>query len=331
MSSRIRRLRRATGVAWVLLLFLAVPAWATFPGANGRIAFSQGPIIPDGGELSEHSQVFTIEPSGAGLRQLTHVSKDQSAAVPDWSPDGRRIAYESNQTGAFGIWVMNADGSGQIQVTGAQGFGDFYPSWSPDGAKLLYSHCTEVVGLGFFSQCDIDVINADGTGRKVLLSRGRWLNARPEFSPDGKTIAFASDRGGLQGAIWVMGADGSSPKRLTEPGLRANWPDWSPSGERIIFADNCCVVRSNLYTIRPDGSGLKKLTAVKSLSQNAAFPSYSPDGTKVSLLYDKGCPKGPEGLCKSFATADSDGGGITQIPTGKTDTLITDWGPVPSP
>jgi Tol biopolymer transport system component len=316
------------GIAGMMCLVLAVPARATFPGENGRIAFSQGPVIPDGGDLSEHSEIFTIEPSGAGLRQLTHVDEKHSAALPDWSPDGRRIAFESNESGAFGIWVMNADGTDQTQLSGQKGFGDFYPSWSPDGTKLLYSHCTEVAGLGFFSQCDINVMNADGGGRETLLSRGRWLNTRPQFSPDGEQIAFGSDREGLQGAIWVMRADGSSPRRLTGPSLRASWPDWSPSGDRILFSDNCCVVHSNLYTVRPDGSGLERITAVKPLSANAAFPSYSPDGTKISLLYDKKCPGG---ICKSFATADSSGRGLTRITTGKTDTLITDWGAEPMP
>jgi Tol biopolymer transport system component len=311
-----------------LCLVLAAPAAATFPGQNGRIAFSQGPIFPDGGELAEHSQVYSVEPSGAGLRQLTQVSAKQSAALPDWSPDGRRIAYESNQAGAFGIWTMNADGSGATQLSGRDGFGDFYPSWSPDGTKLLFSHCTEVTGLGFFSQCDIDFMNADGSGTKTLLSSGRWLNTRPEFSPDGSQIAFGSDRGGLQGAIWVMNADGSSPRRLTKPSLRAFWPDWSPDGSRILFSDHCCVVHSNLYTVRPDGSGLRQVTTTKSLSVNSTFPSYSPDGTQISLLYDKGCP---EGICKSFYTASSSGGGLTRVFTGKVDTLVTDWGPAVAP
>jgi len=312
----------------LLFLGLAVPAQATFPGANGRIAFSQGPVIPDGGNLEEHSQVFTVEPGGTGLRQLTHVDGKHTAALPDWSPDGRRIAYESNKSGEFGIWVMNADGGGQTRLSGAKGFGDFYPSWSPDGTRLLYSHCTEVVGLGYFAECDIDLMNADGSGNRTLLHDDHWLNTRPEFSPDGTRIAFGSDRGGLQGAIWVMDADGSSPRRLTAPRLRAFWPDWAPSGERILFSDHCCVEHSNLYTVKPDGSGLKRVTAIKPLSANVTFPSYSPDGTKISLLYDKGCR---EGICKSFYTANANGSGLTAVPTGKADTLITDWGPEPLP
>src|SRR5204862_4175522 len=91
----------------------AQPASATFPGSNGRIAFSQGfgdvgdAFARDGGG---HSQVFTIRPDGGAVRRLTSVASDQSARAPDWSPDGRKIAYQSNQSGSFGIWVMKANG-----------------------------------------------------------------------------------------------------------------------------------------------------------------------------------------------------------------------------
>jgi hypothetical protein len=65
---------------------------------------------------------------------------------------------------------------------------------------------------------------------------------------------------------------------------------------------------------------------VKALSVNAAFPSYSPDGTKISFLFDKGCPQAPP-FCKSFYTADADGSDFHRVLTGKADILVTDWGP----
>jgi WD40-like Beta Propeller Repeat len=94
------------------------PAGVTAARANGRIAFSQWDLLP-GGNLSGHSNVYTINPNGIGLRQLTHVGKTRAAGAPDWSPDGTRIVYESNQTGDYRIWVMNADGSGQRRLTNA--------------------------------------------------------------------------------------------------------------------------------------------------------------------------------------------------------------------
>jgi Tol biopolymer transport system component len=312
------------GLVLLAGLVLAAPAAATFPGTNGRIAFSQGDVFPDG-DLSLHSQVFTVDPDGGDIVQLTDVAKSRSAALPDWSPDGSRIAFQSNRSGDFGIWLMNADGSGQVRLTGRAGFGDFYPSWSPDGRRLLYSHCAEALGMGFFFDCAIAVIDADAGNRETLLGSGHWLYSRPQFSPDGHQIAFSSDRGGFQGAIWVMNADGSSPRRITKPRLRAFWPDWAPSGDRILFADHCCVKHSNIYTVRPDGSDLQRITGLKASSLDAAFAGYSPDGTRVTFSFNKGCPTHPP-FCNHFYTMAADGSDFQKVVTGRSDTLLTDWG-----
>ncbi len=324
-----RRGRVLIPVAVLALLgaLVAAPAQATFSGSNGRIAFSQGDLVPpiggESGDLGIRSQVFTINPNGSGLKQLTHVAAGKSAGSPDWSPDGERIVYESNQSGDFHIWVMNANGSGKTQLTHQSGFEDFQPSWSPDGKKILFSHCGEPFGPGFIVYCDIDVMNANGTHVKTLLSSGHWSNVRANYSPDGGRITFSSDRGGLASAVWVMKANGSGLERLTRPKLRAFWPDWAPSGHRILFSDNCCLPHSNLWTVRPDGSGTKKLTHVPQ-GVDAAFGSYSPNGRRVVTFFSRGCANSP---CRHFSTLRSDGSHFDRVVTGKTNTFLTDWGP----
>jgi Tol biopolymer transport system component len=312
-------------VTTVLLGLLAAPsASATYPDTNGPIAFSQGDLFPNESDLSQHSQVFTIAPGGGSVTQLTHVTAHQAAAAPDWSPDGQKIVYESDQSGRFAIWVMNADGSGQTQLTQPAGFEDFLPSWSPDGNRIVFSRCADPFDFRFFAGCDIAVMNANGGGEKTLLSTGHWLNLRAEFSPDGKQIAFQSDMGGLQSAIWAMDANGNSLRRLTKPRLRAFWPDWAPDGERILFTDHCCIPHSNLWSVHPDGTGLRRVTRFRRLSLDAAFPSFSPDGQQIVFFFSRGCGDKP---CKHFYTARSDGSHPRRVVTGKSNTFLTDWGP----
>src|SRR5215469_9266353 len=76
-----------TGFVVLATLLFASPAWATFPGANGQIVFA---ALPTPGAPGH--QIFTIEPNGTNLRQLTHLAGD--AFTPHWSPDGTRIVFE---------------------------------------------------------------------------------------------------------------------------------------------------------------------------------------------------------------------------------------------
>src|SRR5258708_4677641 len=133
------------------------PTAAAAVQANGRIAFSQWDLLP-GGNLSGHSDVYTINPDGTGRRQLTHVGAAHAAGAPDWSPGGSKIVYESNQTGDYRIWVMHADGSGKARLTSDPGFADLEPAWSPDGTRILFSRCDD--HLGFIAGCDLEVMNA---------------------------------------------------------------------------------------------------------------------------------------------------------------------------
>jgi len=301
-------------------LLAAAPASATSPGKNGRIAFSQGDVFPGGSEFA-HSQVFTIGAQGTGLAQLTHVASDQNASAPDWSSDGQQIAYNSNESGGFGIWSMDANGDNQTQLTNASGFEDFLPSWSPNGNRIVFSRCGEPFGSIAF--CNLDSMNANGGGVKTLLSAGHWTNLNASYSPNGDRIVFESDRGGLQSAIWVMKADGSALHRLTPPRLRAFTPDWAPSGKRILFSNNCCLPHSNLWTVRPNGHGLRQLTHV-GRRQDLAFASYSPNGKRIVAHFSRGCGDTP---CRHFFTFHADGSHAHKVVTRVPNTFLTDWGP----
>jgi Tol biopolymer transport system component len=309
--------------AWLAVIFglvvLGTPAAAraTFAGSNGRIAFSYGDQFP-GGDLGFHTDIFAIRPNGSHLQQLTHVPNDAAAALPSWSPDGTKIAFESNVSGNYEIWVMDADGRHKMQITDEPRFEHLTPSWSPDGSQIAYSRCD--TPFGFIGSCDINVMSADGSYPYRVVG-GHRIHVRPVFSPDGSSIAFASDRAGFSSAIWVVNADGTGLQRLTSPNTEGFWPDWSPDGERILFTDNCCRPHSNLWSVSPDGMGLTRLTD-STPGHNLMFGSYAPSGRKTVLTSDEAYPR----FCCTDIVVRGANGDLSTIVEGGRALVVATWG-----
>ena len=140
-------------------------AGATPQGPNGRIAFA----LNDG---SGSAELYSVNADGSAMRRLTWTPQDEQA--PSWSPDGTRIAYESS---LGGVWVMNADGSGQTKLT--SGTQDIDPAWSPDGTQIAF-------GRPSSNGWNLFVMSADGSAlRRVSDVFGN----DPAWSPDGRRLA----------------------------------------------------------------------------------------------------------------------------------------------
>ncbi len=131
-----------------------------------------------------------------------------------------RIAFDSDRDGDRDIYVMQADGTGLVQLTDHPG-DDGWPAWSPDGRRIAF-------GSDRDGDWDIYVMQADGTGLVQLTDHpgDDWW---PAWSPDGRRIAFGSDRDGDRD-IYVMQADGTGLVQLTDHPGDDWWPAWSPGG-----------------------------------------------------------------------------------------------------
>jgi Tol biopolymer transport system component len=156
---------------------------------------------------------------GTGITRLT--TDTSNNRFPVWSPDGSKIAFESDRTGLYQVWVMDADGTNPRQVTTDSATKGQLPDWSPDGSRIAYSSLA--TGNG-----DIYVINADGTNPTRLTSDPA-LDFGPAWSPDGTQIAFTSGRGSATGAqtVYVMNADGSN-QHPVHPFGNQTVPAWQP-------------------------------------------------------------------------------------------------------
>jgi TolB protein len=213
----------ADGTEQRLLMRAAVsyPAQLAWSPNGEKIAFTiEHPKAP--GAQTRSLEIYVVNPDGSGQRRLTrNTARDNS---PVWSPNGRRIAFESN----WQLWVMNADGSGKQRLT-RRGVHNFNPAWSPDGKRIAFTRgrrerevsngAAGSWGLGLY------VMNADGSGEQRLTQGG----SQPYWSPDGREIAFVSNRDG-NSDIHVMNADGSGRRNLTRAaGRRDTQPLWSPA------------------------------------------------------------------------------------------------------
>jgi len=217
--------------------------------------------------------IYTMNADGSGPRR---VFGPALGAV--WSPDDTKLALAS----ANNIWTVNVDGTDAIQVTQISTTGVLAanaPVWSPDGTKLAFN-VSNLQSGGF----TIQTVNVNGSnpqsynGSSYVYSNmiGRVVN----WSPDGSQLTFNSTRA-LSGSgpdgnalnIWVMNADGSSARPVTQyttGGVAVYVPTWSADGTKIAFLSNAALDGSNApslstwcaWTVSAEGGGLAPLSAL---------------------------------------------------------------------
>lgn len=208
----------------------------------------QSPYDPDGDGVVDNG-LYLTRPDGRDQ----HLVLTTSAGHPDWSPDGKRIAADTEDD--RGILTLEPDGTNVqtlIACVGAPCGSVAAPAWSPDGKHLAFQRSLQPAAMGYEDdQISIEVMDlASGKTRIVAtspLADTEYVEyVEPRWSPDGNEIAFMvntfpmppTDENVRGSAVAVVKADGSevdSPRILTNASLWAAAPDWSPDGERIVF------------------------------------------------------------------------------------------------
>jgi Tol biopolymer transport system component len=174
--------------------------------------------------------IWIMNPDGTNAIQLTANTGDNRQ--PRYSPNGRQIAFTSNQSGKRELWYMAADGSNQ-QVVVFQDLLVSDPGWSPDGTSMVYVGCVLPSGPATGDgTCNLFTI-ALGANNWTQITSGIAEDWNPDWGPSG--IVFASDRGGVQG-LWTIQSDGSNLRLLTDPGPTGDLhPRWDRTSNSVVF------------------------------------------------------------------------------------------------
>jgi Tol biopolymer transport system component len=292
----------AATVAAVASVAVASTAVAAFPGKNGRIAVG----------FFGHC-IKTMNPNGAGVRTLIGCERGRyggsvSAAMPEWSPDGRRLLFLRDRGQPA---LMAADGSNRhlVRLAGDSPFwSEFKPSFAPDGRHFasVRSRPDDPLETG------LRIWKVATDGREDRQLRAGWL---PRWSPNGTTIAYvdekrfpASDVLESGRRTWLMNA--RSGKRLRAIGPEASSLDWSPDGRQLLYTPMvCCLdIDTDIFVVSADGEGApRRLTHTRSWAEGEAV--WSPDGRRIAYVRKTDIPgSGGEGVKYQVLTMNREGG-----------------------
>jgi Tol biopolymer transport system component/DNA-binding winged helix-turn-helix (wHTH) protein len=245
-----------------------------FSPDGGTVAFVRG-ITP--GVVSD---VYVVPSSGGEPRRLTH-DNTWIMGAPAWTPDGRDIVFSSMRAGLASLWRVSASGSTPPRPLVGVGLNASGPSVSRKGNQLVYQQTDFKNNVWRLNMSDEKTRR--GPPSIVISDKGPSL-ARPHFSPDGKRIAFESDRLGYAN-LWTCDSDGSNCSQLTSLHGTSGAATWSPDGRQIAFEFRP-KQHSEVY-VAEVGGGPPRLLETFSGSDNGG-PNWSRDGKWIYFYSNHG-------------------------------------------
>ena len=309
------------------MLVLASPAQGAFPGQNGRIAFMT--------DRTGNEEIFDMGTDGSGQRNLT--GNPAEDFHENYSPDGRRIVFSTFRDAGDAqddvrnhaeLYVMNANGSNPRRITFNR-LPEKGPAWSPDGKHIVFWRSAPVTVVGDpLPPGDLWILNLE-TGAERNLTKSRFVDEdEPQWSPDGRRIAFHSDaREAGNFDIYTVGPAGHELRRLTHTPAFDSDPNYSPDSQRITFTSER-TGNGDIFVMRADGTQETRLTHSPRWEVLSCF---SPDGRFVAYSSEVGgdpLPDVPGAFFLDIFRMRSDGSQKTNLTKSPaTEDFRPDWQP----
>jgi Tol biopolymer transport system component/DNA-binding winged helix-turn-helix (wHTH) protein len=241
----------------------------------GRIAYAscEEPVLRRSCHV-EIVEVDAAQPQRAARRLTPHLLESVSGLT--WSRDGRFVIYSAEDASPHYLWRVEVSGSQVPERIDIAGPNAVFPALSLVGDRLGFSR--------YVQDTDIYRMEAKGVSRAVAQSPS--FDGNPEFSPDGKRIAFCSRRANDTMDVWVADADGSAAVQLTHgPGTWQCSPTWSPDGRQIAFDSQAEDGSWHIWLADSQGGTLQQVTKDPG-DQN--MPTWSRDGTSLYFSWKRG-------------------------------------------
>jgi Tol biopolymer transport system component len=212
-------------------------------------------------------------PSGVVAPFVRLTAGEGTNLSPTFSPDGRYIAFSSNRSGSFDVWLMDTHGRKLVRLTTMPG-DELGPEWSPDGRRIAFL-VVDKQGTAVWT------VNPRTLEAEVLAT-GIGIQEGFQWSPSGEMLSYVSKAGGSC-MIVVVDVAGRS-KQLTSPDYCSEFPSWSPDGGKIVFSSNQLGKAFDIWLMSADGSGMRQLTG------NSGFnikPRINPLDDRIVFLSNR--------------------------------------------
>jgi dipeptidyl aminopeptidase/acylaminoacyl peptidase len=245
---------------WALTVALAAaacalassPVLATWPGANGRIAFETSGELRSSTLAGRHERVLArFPPLPFGV--------ERKSGFPEWRPDGARVLYQRMATG---IETVGDDGRGRRTLRTSL----LFPGWSPNGRELVAVEAEP-------EPYALVRLRRDGSHKRRFAVPPVGSLALPRWSPSGRWILF--EHGTSEGrSVWRVRPDGSGMRRIVPGKLHT----WAPDGRRFAYTDG-----RDIWSIRADGGGRRRVLRCPA-DTTVAGMAWSPDGRRIAFV-----------------------------------------------